>query len=273
MRRVHILSLLFCAAGTLLAGPITPGIFNGHWSITNAESEAVTTGPLSVVIPHTGRPIVYFWEPVATPDGISYIEHFKLALTPTRRSLVWNVPRLARLRGTHEGELPDTASISGSLRFRELGAGAFSAERFTCSLSNYSALIPQQHLLLNQFQLGCPQTSSTNIITISNIWPRPPIIIIFTNRPPMPVATNFAERVEARRLELLSNRYPTLLTNRYQLVTNSWVLAGTNGAGQLIRAWVPTNYLNGDGTILPAITPPPGYHSGATIITQPQSGP
>src|SRR5688572_23637194 len=139
MRRPGIFILLFCATA-VFAGPIAPGVFNGQWSVTNKETDLVTSGPLSIVYRETGRPLVYLWEPVFTQEGIYYIEHHKPASTPSRRSLLWNVPRFARLHGEYEAV---SDSIAGSLRFHSLGFGAFAVERYDCTLSNYNALIPQ----------------------------------------------------------------------------------------------------------------------------------
>jgi len=259
MHRLLTLWLFLGAAADLLAGPIAPGIFNGYWSVTNARTDVVTSGPLSIVFPENGRPVVHFWKPfVHAPGEVLYGEESGRALMPSRRSILWSMPRYARLHGVHENALPPSAStISGTVRIHELGRGTFTTERFRCSPEQYNLLMDQQRALFDLYDFSCngmPNTNAplTNVVVLPprDRLTNPPPVVILPPTPIDPVET--LRLIELRRLQLHSNSVPLVPILAPVMTNTSVVVPVPTSQPGVIRAWADGNYLNGDGVVLPS---------------------
>src|SRR5205085_1814597 len=143
-------------------------------------------GPMSIVYPGTGKPLVYLWVPTQVQDQIAYLEYSKPASRPTRHSILWTVPRVVRLYGLHHKQLEQeqTETISGTLRVNGEGRGGFSTERFVCQPGVAHLLIPQQCNLFELYQFPCNEFATNGFIFVTNIIPiLPPTPRWLTNPP------------------------------------------------------------------------------------------
>src|SRR5687768_11428493 len=134
MHRRIILFLLATAPALFGAGGIEPGLFIGSWSVTNRH-DFVISGTLGIEFPESGRPTVHFYSPVFTTEAVEVVPYSNTAARPTRRSSAWTVPGFGRLHGVLQ-VVGGTETISGPLRLRGHGHGAFTAERLGVILTN-----------------------------------------------------------------------------------------------------------------------------------------
>ncbi len=165
MHRRIILFLLGAAPGLFGASGIEPGLFTGSWSVTNRQ-DFVISGTLGIEFPESGRPTVHFYFPVFTNETVEVVPYSKTAARPTRRSIAWTVPGFVRLHGVRQVD-GATETISGPLRLRGGGDGAFTVERLGVILTNA--------IHITNFP---PRT-------ITNLPPRPPIVVLPPS-PPLP---------------------------------------------------------------------------------------
>jgi hypothetical protein len=196
MRRLLALSLLLGTMASSLAAlvPVPPGIYHGTWTVTNAHSDVVTSGPISVVYRETGRPRVHLWVVTETESETNYTEYFKSASRPTRRTIACTIPRFMRLHGRHSPTSEILRRITGKLRLKELGYGTFAVTYVNCGTNELNSGIPLQLVLRDIYQIPCSLT------------PPPPIR-----------ATNFPDRLNPPT-NLPPILPPTRLTNDYDLI-------------------------------------------------------
>jgi len=241
MRRV-LSFCLFVALSLQLHSASAPapfGIYHGTWTVTNARTEVVTSGPLSVVFRSAGKPMVHLWLPIETESGTDFMEYFKAASRPARRSIAWSYPRVGRLQGKHSPDEQILRSVNGTLRLNVLGRGAFNVTR-QCGTNYALPLLPIQLLLPDIYGIQCVEAQITN---------RPPgrIILPPTNRPPIlpptpvPGGTNGYQHVLERVEAVRSNRHPPIIafpTNLVRLTNGviQWYLP-PDSSTQVIRAW------------------------------------
>src|SRR5436190_502989 len=191
MHRHIILFLLVAAPGLFGASGIEPGLFNGSWSVTNRYN-FVISGSLSIEFPESGRPMVHFYFPVFTNETVEVVPYIKTAARPTRRSIAWTVPGFGRLHGVQQVD-GAAETISGPLRLRGEGHGAFTAERSGTVLTNVISvtnLLPRPPIVVLPPRPPLPPTPGTNIHQTNIIIVRPPIVI--SNAPPIILVTNEA---------------------------------------------------------------------------------
>jgi hypothetical protein len=196
MRRLLALSLLLGTMASSLAAlvPVPSGVYHGTWTVTNAHTDVVTSGPISVVYRETGRPRVHLWVVTETESETNYTEYFKSASRPTRRTIACTIPRFMRLHGRHSPTNEILRRITGKLRLKELGYGTFAVTYVNCGTNELNSGIPLQLVLRDIYQIPCSLT------------PPPPIR-----------ATNFPDRLNPPT-NLPPILPPTRLTNDYDLI-------------------------------------------------------
>ena len=275
MRRLITLCLLLgMVAAPWAAAPVPPGVYHGTWTVTNAHTEVVTSGPNSVVYRETGRPRIHLWTVTESESETNYTEYFKSASRPTRRTIACTMPRFMRLHGRHSPANEVLRRVTGRLRLKGLGSGTFAVTNVNCGIIELHSGIPLQLVLRDIYDIPCwltprPPSRTNDFPVRPPPTSLPPVIL-----PPIRLTNDYEviHYIEARRsnvLSIITQPVNVLVRTDLPLTDNNVVMVHVtwNQAAMPAPQSFPV-YTNTTLTL-----PPQNEYDGAVIRAWLNSGP